>query len=216
MKRMLVALLLGFALVSPSIQAADAIGSAFGCLNTAESIGQGRGDLNFSVGLADATSFVGFFRYGLSKYTDGRIKLGLVDSDGSDAKFTIGADFNWQFITVNADSNHTVDLSTGGLMEFVDFDGASVFQIGGHMTGSIPIRLKGGGKLSPYARINARLEQISLDLPPNASGDDSETSLKLGFNGGVKWRMNSELSLLAEFQLDGNDGLFLGIDYRVM
>jgi len=58
---------------------ADAAGSHFGSFSTARTLGMGHGAFGLGVGLADRTSFVGSFNYGLSRFTEGRIKLGLVD-----------------------------------------------------------------------------------------------------------------------------------------
>jgi hypothetical protein len=38
----------------------------------------------------------------------------------------------------------------------------------------------------------------------------------VGLNGGVQWQMTSTVALYTEFQIDGNDGIFLGIDFGVM
>jgi len=216
MKRTFVVLLILFSLSTGSSFAIDAAGSAFGTLTGASAVGQGKGSFGFGVGVADATSFVGSFTFGLSEYTDGRIKLGLVDQDGADTKFTIGADFKWQYWSYGPNTNHPFDMAVGGFFEYADYDFLSVVQIGGHLIGSYPIHLKNGGTLAPYARINARLEALSLDRPAGFTGDDSESNLELGFNGGVQWIMTSTVTFYGEFQLDGNDGVFMGVDFNVM
>lgn len=214
-KRILLTLILAVCLMSSATTYA-AVGSAFGALSTAHTVGQGKGDLGGGLGLGDATSFMATFTFGSSEYTDVKFKLGLVDAAGSDAKLALGADFKWQYLVVEEDST-PVDLSFGGLVEYTDFDFASVFQIGAFVTSSWPIQLKGGGgKLTPYGRFNARLESISLDLPVGYSGDSSESNLEVGLNAGVEWKPNSTITLFGEFQLDGNDGLFLGVNLNVM
>jgi len=198
-----------------SAQAGSA-GSSFGTLATADALGQGRGNLGFGIGIADATSFIGSFSYGLSEFTDGRIRLALVDADGSDTKFTIGADFKWQFWNVDSASTHPFDFAVGAFFEYADFDFLSVVQLGGQLIGSYPIALNNGGSIEPYARFNARLEALSLDRPPGFRGDDSESNLEIGLNGGVKWEATTTVSLYGEFQIDGNDGMFFGIDFNVL
>ena len=194
---------------------ADAVGSAFGALTTARALGQGRASFGGGVGLGDnATSFFGTFTYGLSQYTDGRLKIGLTDADGSDTKLTIGGDFKWQFWTYGQESAQPFDFAVGGLFEYTDYDYASVFQVGGQLIGSYPIALRRGGTIAPYGRFNARMESVSWDLP--YVRDDSETNLKVGLNGGIGWEMTPTVSLYGEFQLDGNDGVFFGIDFNVM
>lgn len=219
MKKLTVIVLALVACLGGTIKA-ESIGSSFGTLTSADALGQGRGDFSFGLGLADATSFVGGFAYGLSEYTDGRIRVALVDRDGSDTKFTIGGDVKWQFWEVGPESTQPIDLAVGGLFEYGDFDLLSVFQIGGQLIGSYPFALKNGGKLEPYARFNFRLESISIDypagIPARFRGDDSESNLEIGLNGGVKWDATDTIALYGEFQVDGNDGVFFGVDLNVM
>lgn len=200
-----VALALGLAVQASADFAA--VGSAFGCLTTATSLGQGRGNFGGGVGIADATSVFGTFTYGLSKYTDGRLRLGF--RDNIEAEITFGADFKWQFWTVGQGRREPMDMALGGFFEFVDAGGGSVFQFGGQVFASYPYHLNRGGTLSPYGRFNIRMESLS-------GGGASNTELKFGLNGGVAWKATSTVSLFGEFQFDGNDGLFLGIDFNVM
>jgi len=210
-------LVLVIALLLTATSYADgSFGSAFGTLTTARALGQGNGTFGFGVGLADNTSFVGTFNYGLSEYSDGRLKLGFVDPGAGDAEITLGADYKWQFWNVNANSKNPFDFAVGMFMEYVGFDPYSVLQFGGQLIGSYPVALKKGGTLTPYARFNARVEWISWDLPLHVSGDDSESNLEVGLNGGVQWQMTSTVALYTEFQIDGNNGVFVGIDFGVM
>lgn len=216
MKRIALTALVALVLVGGNAAARDAVGSSFGTLMTARSLGQGVGDLGFGIGLGDwSTSFVGSFTYGLSEASDGRIKFGLAEPDGGDTKITFGADYKWQFWNYSQETNHPFDMAVGGLFEYGDWDVLSVLQLGGFLIGSYPVHLNSGGTITPYARLTARLESISLDLPYN-SGDDSESNLEVGLSGGAQWEVNSDISLYGEFQLDGNDGVFFGIDFNVM
>ena len=214
MKRIIVlAVVLSVCLSSAVL--ADAAGSAFGTLTTARALGQGRASFGGGVGLGDnATSFFGTFTYGLSQYTDGRLKVGLTDADYSDTKLTIGGDFKWQFWTYGENVAQPFDFAVGGFFEYADYDQSSVFQVGGQLIGSYPITLRRGGTLAPYGRFNARLESVSYDIPNGRS--DSESNLKVGLNAGLGWEMTPTVSLYGEFQLDGNDGVFFGMDFNVM
>lgn len=184
-----------------------AVGSAFGCLTTATSLGQGHGNFGGGVGIADATSVFGTFSYGLSTYTDGRLRLGF--RDNNDANITFGADFKWQFWSVGQGRREPLDMAIGGFFEFVDAGGGSVFQFGGQLFASYPFQLSRGGTLSPYGRFNIRMESFS-------GGGASDTELEFGLNGGVAWKATPSVSFYTEFQLDGNDGIFFGIDFGVM
>jgi len=215
MKKCMLVLAIALSLSAAASFADDSMGSAFGTLTTAHALGQGNGTFGFGVGLADNTSFVGTFAYGLSEYSDGRLKLGFIDPGEGDAEITLGADYKWQFWSVGPNSKQPFDFAVGAFFEYVGFTGESILQFGGQLIGSYPVALKRGGTLTPYARFNARAESINWD-EPRASGDDSESNLEVGLNGGVQWQMTPTVALYTEFQFDGNDGIFIGIDFGVM
>jgi len=105
----------------------DAVGSSFGCLTTARTLGMGSGSFGGGVGIADATSVFGSFNYGLSEFMDGRVKLGLVDADGSeDMELTFGADFKWQIWDTKGPIKREFDMAIGGFIEYCDFEVFSV------------------------------------------------------------------------------------------
>ncbi|MFQ6007773.1 MAG: hypothetical protein ACE5K8_02370, partial [Candidatus Zixiibacteriota bacterium] len=118
-----------------NVAANSAHGSAFGNFSSARTIGQGQGAFGLGVGVADATSFVGWFTYGLSTYADGRLKLGLIDYDASDTEITFGADFKYQFWSVGGALANPLDMALGGFLEYVDYGFHSVFQLGGQLLG---------------------------------------------------------------------------------
>jgi hypothetical protein len=179
-------------------------GSAFGYLSTARAIGMGQGYLGFGVGIADATSFTGTLKYGLANYLDGRAKLGIIDG-GGETELTFGADVMYQLPDAGK-ASAPFDLSIGGMIEYVDF-GGSILQLGGAVAGSRDFVMNNGQIIAPYGRFNVRLVSVSF----NGGGDDSD--LEVGLNGGVKWGITKTLNTYAEFQFDGNDGLFLGIEF---
>jgi hypothetical protein len=209
MKKYYVAVVLVLTLGASS-HAFDALGTSFGCLTTAGTQGMGHGSFGGGLGIADATSFFGTFTYGLSRYTDGRLKLGMIDADGAEnTELIFGADFKWQLWEVSKAPKHPIALALGGLFEYADFDGFSVLEIGGHVIGSHPFAMSGGSALTPYGRLNLRLERIS-------GGGDSESEIRFGLNAGAAWSVTKTINLYGELQLDGNDGLFLGADLSVM
>ncbi len=199
-----------------SANAFSAVGSSFGTLTTASVLGQGKGTFGFGVGMADRTSFVGTFAFGLSQYSDGRLKLGFADPDNGDTKLTFGVDYKYQFWNYGTGKNNPFDCALGMMLEYADFDAFSVLQFGGQVIGSYPIKLRRGGTLAPYARFNARVEWLSFDVPVDYHGDDSESNLEVGLNGGIQWQMTPNVGSYVEFQIDGNDGIFIGIDLGVM
>lgn len=179
----------------------------FGSLSTANTIGMGNGNFMGILGTGDFTSFGGVFTYGMSDNTDGRLKLGLIDGPGgSDATLMFAADFKYNFISIDSSlQNGPFDMAFGGFFEFYDFDGSSSWSLGGQYIGSYPIKMSDGSMLSPYGRLAVRLESAN-----------SNSDLELGFNGGVKWKMNKNIDLYGEIEFDNADNFFFGIDFRVM
>jgi hypothetical protein len=214
MKKLVLLIACALLVSAPCSYAIDAVGSAFGALSTANTLGMGNGNFGLSVGLADATTFAGSFNYGLSTHTDGRIKLGLFDPDRGDTELALGADFKYQIVSMNdAGNGGPFDMAVGAFFEYfkygyrVDlFDfSADVFMLGGQFIGSYPVKLESGTTLTPYGRFNVRLENVDGPV-------DSENELQFGFNGGVHWQVTANVGLFGEFQLDGNDGIFLGME----
>lgn len=191
------------------------VGSVFGTLTTARTVGQGGGEFGVGAGFADATSFFGTFAFGVSRYTDLRFKLGFHDDllPGDDIALAFGTDFKWQFWNVRDAGRPPLDMAVGALFEYIDGENFSAFDIGGHLIGSYPFGLSNNMVLSPYGRINVRLETVSIDVP-GFSDDDSD--LEFGINGGVGYTFTRTVNGFVEFQIDGNDGIFLGVSFLVM
>ena len=210
MKKLLLASL-SIVLVSTAASfAASSFGTGFGALSTAQTFGMGRGYFGAGVGIADMTSVIGSFTYGLSAHTDGRLRFGIVDSDYSDASIGLGMDFKYQFIDANV--NGPFDMAAGAFLEYYGFDGVSLLNVGGQYYGSYPFKLRNNTVLVPYGRFNIRLENKNWDNPIF----DDKTDLQFGLNGGVQWKINHNVNLYGEFQFDGNDGVFFGIDFNTM
>ncbi|HEX2897061.1 MAG TPA: hypothetical protein VHP63_03320, partial [candidate division Zixibacteria bacterium] len=94
-KLTLLSALVVLALAGSSVMAD--VGSAFGTQATAQSVGHRVGYFGVGVGIADFTSVVGTFDYGLSRYTTGRLKLGFTDDgDNADMALSMGAELRWQ------------------------------------------------------------------------------------------------------------------------
>jgi len=223
MKKLIVTTIALVAFATASVSAIDAHGSAFGSFATAKAMGQGKGAFGGGIGIADATSFVGWFSYGLHEYIDGRVKIGMIDPDGGDSKVTFGADARYQFWDMADVNEKPFDMAFGGFFEYVDYDFGSVWQLGGEAIGSYPIELHSGTTITPYGRFNLRLEGYSVDeqtfTGPYGNytvGGDSETKIKFGINGGAAWQATPTIKVYGEFQLDGNDGLFLGAELSVL
>jgi len=211
MKKLVVISMALIAFATTNALAYDAHGSAFGSFAIAKASGQGKGALGSGVGIADnATSVIGWFNYGLSEYVDGRVKIGILDPDNGDSKVTLGADIRYQFWDIGDIIKRPFDMAFGGFFEYVDYDFRSVWQLGGQAIGSYPFEQKNGTTITPYGRFNIRLEGYSPEI------GDSDTEIKFGINGGVAWKITQTINIYGEFQIDGNDGIFLGIDFGVL
>jgi len=197
-----------------TVTAKDSAGLVSGNLTTADAVGAGIGYIGAFVGFGDnAAGIFGSFTYGLAEYTDIRIKLGFADADveNSDPEIFLGADFKYEIMDYyDTLHNNPFDLAAGAFMEYVAYENTPVFQLGGNLIGSIPYRFNSGHKIVPYARLNVRMERISNDLT-----DNSDTDFQGGFNIGTKFEINQDFHLYGEFQLDGNAGIFLGLDVRM-
>ena len=234
MKKTILVLSLAVLAITPAVTQAEPIGSAFGALMTAQSINQGRAAIGGRLGIAEATSFYGSVGYGFSQNADGRFKIGMVGEDLAEGELTLGADTKWQIwraFSADAKGNatrtkHPFDMAVGPFVEWFQSEesmgparaSASATQLGLQLVGSYPVALKAGSTLSPYARINARNEWLSVEvddgLGNTISADDSQVAF--GLNGGLAWRPRaSAVSLYGEFQVDGNNGVFFGLDYLI-
>ena len=190
-------------------------GSGFGSLSTASTNGMGIGIFGVGAGFANANSIFGSFTYGMSANTDGRLRLALIDANSSNTELAFAADFKYNFVSVGELKNGPFDMALGGFFEYYNYDYGSIIFLGSQYIGSYPITMSNNSTLTPYGRFDVRLEMINYDSPlPN--GDDSKSNLEFGFNAGVKWQLTKNIDIFGEFQFDGNDGLFVGLDFGVM
>ncbi len=218
-------------------------GSVFGTQSTAVALGQGNANGAVTLGLADITSFVGTFDYGMSKFTTGRMKLGFADANNSDMAISLGGEIRWQVWSVansmagkgnknrKADltrkaNQKPFDLSIGVMTEYLSIErdavisnvpttiSESVFQFGGFLLASQSFVTKSGKLITPYGRLNVRLEDTKSK--PAGGISDSNSDIEIGFNTGVSYQFTNTMNIYGEFQMDGNNGLFIGVDFKVM
>ncbi|MCH7691369.1 MAG: hypothetical protein IIA17_10045, partial [candidate division Zixibacteria bacterium] len=183
-------------------------GSVFGTQSTAVALGQGNANGGVTLGLADITSFVGTFDYGMSKFTTFRMKLGFADANNADLAITLGGEVRWQVWSIapsysskgkkagkrnlskKADQK-PFDLSIGVMTEYLSIDkktglltssSFSVFQFGGFLLGSHSFVTNGGKMITPYGRFNVRLEDTNVEVN---GVKVSNSDIEIGFNTGV-------------------------------
>jgi hypothetical protein len=225
--RTVVFTLVALVVLAPAAGAGN-IGTFFGAMSTAQATGKGQTTVNATVGIADVTSFVGSFGYGFTDQMDGRVKLGIIDEEYFDTTFILGGDLRWQLWDIDrmpATRAKPFDLAVGGFLEWSSWssdavdefiDSQTIFEIGFQVTGSRTFPMSNGSTLTPYGRLNIRHETLSVDMAPGmfVLEDFSDSQVAVGANAGVAWGVSPSFVLLGELQIDGNDGLFLGVDYR--
>ena len=190
---------------------AETVGLATGNLSTADACGFGIGNIGGFLGLGDeTTNFFGILSYGFSQYTEGRVKLGFSDAEGTDLSLMFGADFKYEIWDYYDEmSKYPFDMAFGGMFEYIDYGPLTVLEFGGNLIGSIPYRFSNGKRIIPYARANLRVEKLSAD------GGGSDSDFGFGLNMGAKYEISEDMGLYGEFQIDGNLGFFGGIEVRV-
>jgi len=197
-----------------AVSAEDSPGPASGFLNTADAVGAGVGLIGGSVGFGDdAAAVYGSFTYGIADYTDIRFKLGFADLDApdSDLELLLGFDFKYELLDYSDTlQNNPLDFALGAFIEYVDYEGFPILELGGNIIGSIPYQFDNGYRIVPYACLNIRMERVDYD-----AADESDTDIQGGLNLGTKFELSDDLNLFGEFQLDGNTGIYLGLDVRV-
>ena len=206
------------ALAFSAQQVLAAGGSVFGTQSTAVAIGQGNANGGITLGLADITSFVGTFDYGMSKFTTFRMKLGFADANNSDLAISLGAEIRWQVWSIARSmagkSNKSgkgnlsrkankkpFDLSIGVMTEYLSIDkktslltssSFSVFQFGGFLLGSHSFVTNGGKMITPYGRFNVRYEDTNFE---DLSGKDSNYDIEIGFTTGVSYHFTNTINI---------------------
>jgi hypothetical protein len=184
--------------VVSSAQARDAAGSSFGALTTGRSLMKGSGLAGLGVGIGmdspRRNAFVGSLHYGLFDYIEVSGRAGLTDDD--EVRLTFYGDFKYQLLDGGTQLNDPLDLAFGGFFEYRE----NVYQLGVQAIGSRLFKLQRMQTLEPYARFNVRVE-----------GFRSGSNIEVGVNAGLRWGITRNISLFGELQLDGNDGVFIGL-----
>ena len=198
--------------VNVSADAKGSVGLASGNMSTADGCGYGMGYTGVYLGYGqDAAVVIGAIRYGFSAYTEGRIKIGFSDLDApnTDPKMLFGLDLKYKFMDYNDKmTDYPLDMAVGVLVEYVGYERESILELGVNLIGSIPYRFKSGRRIIPYLRTNFRLEKTTNEIVAG----QSESNFRVGCNPGAKYELSSDVNLYGEVQIDGNTGLFIGIE----
>lgn len=186
-----------------------------GQLTSARILERGVQDISGFVGFfEDATFFLGQARRGLSRDLEGGLQFGLIDPEGGDVGIAIGGDL--KFALIDADDDDPFDLAVHARTAFHSYENVSVFQLGSSFVISHPVRLSGGGSLEPYGAVNLRLERISVDVDNSVKDKDyDDTDLEIGAVCGLKWDASNLIDLLAEFVIDDDLGVIVGVNFKI-
>jgi hypothetical protein len=194
-----------------------------GQLTPAPTVNKGEALLGAYLGVyEDAFSVFGQVRYGVIKYFDLGLRMGMIDwSPGygaSNTGLTMGGDIKYWFMDQH--TGDPLDVSVGAGTEYLDVSDYSLVSLGGNAIASYEITYMEGKTVSPYGRLNVRWERHSYKSPrvrpfgwENGNGSESDTDVALALGAGLQ--LPSGLFLVGELQIDDNVGFIAGVNYSV-
>ena len=184
-------------------------GGFFGQLSTAEAIPPGAIDIGAYIGFyEDANALFGRFCVGLFTDADLDIKSGVLDTEGGDdPDFMIGSSFKYHFY--HKYESAAPDMAFSTMLEYYDAGkDASVWLIGFGLIGSYPIELMNDSYLTPYGRVNTRIERVS-------AGSYKDTDFDIGLNVGAQYALSERVQFYTELQIDDQIGFIGGINFAI-
>ncbi len=201
------------ALVVILMVAGNAQALVIGQMRSAQTLGMGSFSLTTGVGLFEhARDIYGTVRYGLAAPLDISGSLAIVDFDGADDPHLLfNADLQYQFM--RADMGWALDMAFGAVFEYFSYEGIDGWSIGGNYIISKPVKLENGFAFTPYGRLNMRSDNVSMDLPEGAVGDNDASDFNIGVNLGSEFALSSKIKLIGEAQLDDDFGFIGGISF---
>jgi len=195
--------LCSFIIILVALLGSSAMGQYSAQVSPAETVFQGKSQGLCYIGLYDnALGLVGGLRYGIGGYSDASFRLGFIDYDKNDNGFVLASDFRYQIMEIRIED--PLDLSAGGLFEFVRVKGSSNYSLGAFLVGSRNIALKDDMDLWPYGRLILRWDKY---------GSDDE--INLGFNAGASLELSKTTLVSGGLQFDDNFGLIIGITFSL-
>jgi len=191
-----------------SLAFSSALAQYSGQLSTAETVLKGTSvGSGFVAVYEDGFGVIGQYRIGFGGYSDIGGKAGIVDYDkGDQTGFFVGIDYKYQIMEVRIQD--PLDMSIGGLLDFAHFEHFSLLSIGGFLSGSYPIEMSSGKKITPYGRLILRIDREDPD------NFDPDTDFNIGLNVGGKLEISTSASAYAELQLDNiQTAFFMGVSF---
>ncbi|MGB2697226.1 MAG: hypothetical protein WBD28_05120, partial [Candidatus Zixiibacteriota bacterium] len=109
----------------------------------------------------DAFAFFGGFRSGVTDYMDFGLKLGFLNYEyvnrDDESGILVGIDLKYRIL--ETEIGDPLDLSMGGGMEFSNVEDFNRLALGGNMILSRDFCFDNGRIISPYGRLNLRMER---------------------------------------------------------
>ncbi len=191
-----------------------------GQLSPAPTLHKGNALLGAYLGVyEDAFSIFGQVRYGIARYFDLGLKMGMINwSPGygeSKTGLTVGGDVKYWFMEQH--TGDPLDVSVGGGTEYLNVSDYSLFSLGGNVIASYQIRYDEGKSVTPYSRLNIRWERQKFPGSPvgGNEGPWSDDEMDVAIALGAELKLTSDLNLVGELEIDDNVGFVGGINYNV-
>ncbi len=210
---------IGLVLFSISSGSAQFLGQ----LTAAPTLNKGDGLLGAYLGVYDnAFSVFGQFRYGMVKYVDLGLKMGMINSDPgygeSNSGLILGGDIKYWFMEKH--SGDPLDISFGIGTEYLGISDFSVFSLGGNVIASYPIDYNEAKRVSPYGRLNVRWERANFDKPTIEFGGltsdgSSDSDMDVALAIGADLKLSEILNLIGELEIDDNVGFVAGVNWYI-
>ena len=162
----------------------------------------------------DAFAIFGGFRFGATDYLDWGIKAGILNLD-DESGIILGGDL--KYFVLDAGIGDPLDLSLGLGTEFSRIQDFSRFSLGGNMIISRDFCLENGRAISPYGRLNLRMERKSGEKTwgPQRYHKDvlPDTDLEMGLCVGTSFELTTRALLVGELQMDEFFGFIIGVNF---
>jgi hypothetical protein len=194
-----------------------------GQLTPAPTVEQGEVLLGAYLGVyEDAFSVFGQFRYGIARYFDLGLKMGMIELDPgygeSNTGLIVGGDVKYWFM--EQQSGDPLDVSVGGGTEYFKISDYSLFSLGGNVIVSHEIKYAEGKSVTPYGRLNVRWERKSFKSSEHwfwdwKKGDRTDSDIAIAMALGAELKISAGLFLVSELEIDDNVGFVGGINYSV-
>jgi len=195
-----------------------------GQLTPAPTLNKGDGLIGAYMGVyEDAFSVFGQFRYGMAKYVDLGLKMGILNLDpgygeGSSG-LALGGDVKYWFMERN--TGDPLDASFGIGTEYMNISDYSIFTLGANAVVSYQINYHERKSVTPYGRLNVRWERVSFEnswrwpLGWKYAGNWTDSDMDIALALGADLKISSNLSLIGELEIEDNVGFVAGINYNM-